>query len=155
MLYWIYNEINHWPFSLNTHKLSKSIITVIIHIFHLYLNWVSWNKGVVCFVSQVVVSRSGSSTPHVNFRLDSHPVSPEMIIKDPLNQNGYTLVVTGKKVCPVPTQGRQECRPSWVGIYCQCPEGLSDFSLCLGFTSWVLQGSSEIKLNFYFREDSS
>ncbi|KAM5206031.1 hepatocyte growth factor receptor isoform 2-T6 [Hipposideros larvatus] len=45
---------------------------------------------------QVVVSRSGSSTPHVNFRLDSHPVSPKMIVERPLNQNGYTLVVTGK-----------------------------------------------------------
>lgn len=49
---------------------------------------------------QVVVSRSGLSTPHVNFRLDSHPVSPEAIVEHPLNQNGYTLVVTGKKVFP-------------------------------------------------------
>lgn len=54
------------------------------------------------FVSQVVVSRSGSLTPHVNFHLDSHPVSPEVIVEHPLNQNGYTLVVTGKKVSPVP-----------------------------------------------------
>ncbi|XP_033284135.1 hepatocyte growth factor receptor isoform X3 [Orcinus orca] len=49
---------------------------------------------------QVVVSRSGSLTPHVNFLLDSHPVSPEAIVENPLNQNGYTLVVTGKKVFP-------------------------------------------------------
>lgn len=54
---------------------------------------------------QVVVSRSGSSTPHVNFLLDSHPVSPEMIVEHPLNQNGYTLVVTGKKITKIPLNG--------------------------------------------------
>uniref|UniRef100_A0A452QUR5 MET proto-onco, receptor tyrosine kinase n=1 Tax=Ursus americanus TaxID=9643 RepID=A0A452QUR5_URSAM len=54
---------------------------------------------------QVVVSRSGSSTPHVNFRLDSHPVSPEAIVEHPLNQNGYTLVVTGKKITKIPLNG--------------------------------------------------
>ncbi|KAM5206033.1 hepatocyte growth factor receptor isoform 3-T8 [Hipposideros larvatus] len=54
---------------------------------------------------QVVVSRSGSSTPHVNFRLDSHPVSPKMIVERPLNQNGYTLVVTGKTVTKIPLNG--------------------------------------------------
>lgn len=58
-----------------------------------------------CFVSQVVLSRSGSSTPHVNFRLDSHPVSPEMIVEHPANQNGYTLAVTGKTVSPDPKDG--------------------------------------------------
>ncbi|KAJ8783091.1 hypothetical protein J1605_009699 [Eschrichtius robustus] len=54
---------------------------------------------------QVVVSRSGSLTPHVNFRLDSHPVSPEAIVEHPLNQNGYTLVVTGKKITKIPLNG--------------------------------------------------
>lgn len=54
---------------------------------------------------QVVVFRSGSSTPHVNFRLDSHPVSPEMIVEHPLNQNGYTLVVTGKTITKIPLNG--------------------------------------------------
>ncbi|KAM8817764.1 hepatocyte growth factor receptor isoform 2-T2 [Rhynchonycteris naso] len=54
---------------------------------------------------QVVVSRSGSSTPHVNFRLDSHPVSPEVIVEHPLNQNGYTLVITGKKITKIPLNG--------------------------------------------------
>ncbi|XP_023619579.1 hepatocyte growth factor receptor isoform X4 [Myotis lucifugus] len=54
---------------------------------------------------QVVVSRSGSSTPHVNFRLDSHPVSPEMIVAHPLDQNGYTLVVTGKRITKIPLTG--------------------------------------------------
>ncbi|XP_059567600.1 hepatocyte growth factor receptor isoform X2 [Myotis daubentonii] len=54
---------------------------------------------------QVVLSRSGSSTPHVNFRLDSHPVSPEMIVEHPLDQNGYTLVVTGKRITKIPLNG--------------------------------------------------
>ncbi|XP_046525385.1 hepatocyte growth factor receptor isoform X1 [Equus quagga] len=54
---------------------------------------------------QVVVSRSGSLTPHVNFHLDSHPVSPEVIVEHPLNQNGYTLVVTGKKITKIPLNG--------------------------------------------------
>ncbi|KAB0344305.1 hypothetical protein FD754_021231 [Muntiacus muntjak] len=54
---------------------------------------------------QVVVSRSGSLTPHVNFRLDSHPVSPEVIVEHPPNQNGYTLVVTGKKITKIPLNG--------------------------------------------------
>ncbi|XP_024613567.1 hepatocyte growth factor receptor isoform X4 [Neophocaena asiaeorientalis asiaeorientalis] len=54
---------------------------------------------------QVVVSRSGSLTPHVNFLLDSHPVSPEAIVEHPLNQNGYTLVVTGKKITKIPLNG--------------------------------------------------
>lgn len=54
---------------------------------------------------QVVVFRTASSTPHVNFRLDSHPVSPEVIVEHPLNQNGYTLVITGKKITKIPLNG--------------------------------------------------
>uniref|UniRef100_A0A286XHP3 Hepatocyte growth factor receptor n=1 Tax=Cavia porcellus TaxID=10141 RepID=A0A286XHP3_CAVPO len=54
---------------------------------------------------QVVVSRTVSSTPHVNFRLDSQPVSPEVIVEQPLNQNGYTLVITGKKITKIPLNG--------------------------------------------------
>lgn len=52
-------------------------------------------------VAQVVLSRTAHFTPHVNFLLDSYPVSPEVIVEHPSNQNGYTLVVTGKKVRPV------------------------------------------------------
>lgn len=55
----------------------------------------------VSFVAQVVLSRTSHFTPHVNFLLDSHPVSPEVIVEHPSNQDGYTLVVTGKKVRPV------------------------------------------------------
>lgn len=65
---------------------------------HSLLEW-----GMSFFISQVVVSRTVSSTPHVNFRLDSQPVSPEVIVEQPLNQNGYTLVITGKKVSLVLT----------------------------------------------------
>ena len=74
-----------------------------------------WTKSAFWFVSQVVVSRSGSLTPHVNFRLDSHSVSPEVIVEHPLNQNGYTLVVTGKKVSPVPQEGSiNVIPPEWI-----------------------------------------
>ncbi|OBS81879.1 hypothetical protein A6R68_24131, partial [Neotoma lepida] len=48
----------------------------------------------------IVLSRTVPFTPHVNFLLDSHPVSPEVIVEHPSNQNGYTLVVTGNKVFP-------------------------------------------------------
>ncbi|XP_005388180.1 PREDICTED: hepatocyte growth factor receptor isoform X2 [Chinchilla lanigera] len=54
---------------------------------------------------QVVVSRTVSSTPHVNFRLDSQPVSPEVIVGQPLNNNGYTLAITGKKITKIPLTG--------------------------------------------------
>lgn len=53
------------------------------------------------FLPQVVLSRTVPATPHVNFLLDSQPVSPEVIVVQPSDQNGYTLVVTGKKVRPV------------------------------------------------------
>lgn len=56
----------------------------------------------LAFLPQVVLSRTIPSTPHVNFLLDSHPVSPEVIVEQSSDQNGYTLVVTGKKVRPVP-----------------------------------------------------
>nr|XP_051686545.1 hepatocyte growth factor receptor-like [Oryctolagus cuniculus] len=54
---------------------------------------------------QVVISRTILNVPHVNFRLDSHPVSPEVVVEHPLNQNGYTLVVTGNKITKIPLNG--------------------------------------------------
>lgn len=145
------HKINCWPFSSDTHKLSLSIITIIFRIFHLYLNWPCWNRGVFCFVCQVVVSRSGSSTPHVNFRLDSHPVSPEVIVEHPLNQNGYTLVVTGKKVSLVCTR-----RYLWIFItsvtWLYFNFFILDSPLLYQVLPWVFQRSSEIKLNFYSRK---
>ncbi|XP_058537460.1 hepatocyte growth factor receptor isoform X2 [Ochotona princeps] len=54
---------------------------------------------------QVVISRTIPYVPHVNFRLDSHPVSPEVVVEHPLNQNGYTLVITGKKITRIPLNG--------------------------------------------------
>lgn len=55
----------------------------------------------VSFLAQVVLSRTAHFTPHVNFLLDSYPVSPEVIVEHPSDEDGYTLVVTGKKVRPV------------------------------------------------------
>lgn len=112
------------------------------------LSLLDWSH--LCFVSQVVVSRSGSSTPHVNFRLDSHPVSPEAIVEHPLNQNGYTLVVTGKKVSPIST-GR-----FFLSGYVQCalygPFSLLSWSWIHLFSLWLLllfQRCSETKLSLY------
>lgn len=50
------------------------------------------------FLSQIVVSRSEPTAPHVSFQLDSHPISPQVVVKNSLADDGYTLVVTGKKV---------------------------------------------------------
>ncbi|EMP25603.1 Hepatocyte growth factor receptor [Chelonia mydas] len=49
---------------------------------------------------QIVISRSEATPPHVNFPLDSHPVSPQVIIHHSLVADGYTLVVTGMKIVP-------------------------------------------------------
>lgn len=45
-----------------------------------------------------MVSRSEPTAPHVSFQLDSHPISPQVVVKNSLADDGYTLVVTGKKV---------------------------------------------------------
>lgn len=141
----IYNEINHWPFSLNTHKLSKSVITVTIHISHLYVNWASWNKGVLFRFSGCSFS-IGIVNPSCEFS----PGFPPRV-----SRNDCGAAIRPKQL-HIGGHGEEgKCRPSWVGMYCQCQEGLSDFSLCLGLTSRVFQRSCEVKLNFYFREDSS
>uniref|UniRef100_A0A803YIM0 Hepatocyte growth factor receptor n=1 Tax=Meleagris gallopavo TaxID=9103 RepID=A0A803YIM0_MELGA len=54
---------------------------------------------------QIVVSRSESTAPHVSFQLDSHPVSPQVVVEQSAAADGYTLVVTGKKITKVPLNG--------------------------------------------------
>ncbi|KAM9029347.1 hepatocyte growth factor receptor isoform 4-T7 [Ara ararauna] len=54
---------------------------------------------------QIVVSRSEPTAPHVSFQLDSHPISPQVVVKNSLADDGYTLVVTGKKVTKIPLKG--------------------------------------------------
>uniref|UniRef100_A0A8C8VH56 Hepatocyte growth factor receptor n=1 Tax=Pelusios castaneus TaxID=367368 RepID=A0A8C8VH56_9SAUR len=54
---------------------------------------------------QIVISRSEPTSPHVNFLLDSHPVSPQVIIDHSLIAGGYTLVVTGRKITKIPLNG--------------------------------------------------
>ncbi|XP_012508234.1 PREDICTED: hepatocyte growth factor receptor isoform X3 [Propithecus coquereli] len=131
---------------------------------------------------QVVVSRSGSSTPHVNFQLDSHPVSPEVIVEHPLNQNGYTLVVTGKKITKIPLNGLgcghfQSCSqclsaPSFVQCgWChdkcvrseECPSGTWTQEICLPAihkvfpTSAPLEGGTMLTIcgwDFGFRRNN-
>nr|XP_012616556.1 hepatocyte growth factor receptor isoform X2 [Microcebus murinus] len=131
---------------------------------------------------QVVVSRSGSSTPHVNFQLDSHPVSPEVIVEHPLNQNGYTLVVTGKRITKIPLNGLgcghfQSCSqclsaPSFVQCgWChdkcvrseECPTGTWTQEICLPAihkvfpTSAPLEGGTMLTIcgwDFGFRRNN-
>ncbi|CAH6778319.1 Met [Phodopus roborovskii] len=102
-----------------------------------------------CF-NRVVLSRTVPFTPHVNFLLDSHPVSPEVIVEHPSDQNGYTLVVTGKKISKIPLNGLgcghfQSCSqclsaPSFVQCgWChnrcvrsdECPSGTWTQEICL------------------------
>lgn len=99
---------------------------------------------------QVVLSRTAHFTPHVNFLLDSYPVSPEVIVKHPSNQNGYTLVVTGKKITKIPLNGLgcghfQSCSQclsapyfiqcGWCHNRCvhsdECPSGTWTQEICL------------------------
>ncbi|XP_048356601.1 hepatocyte growth factor receptor [Sphaerodactylus townsendi] len=54
---------------------------------------------------QVVISRAAHTTPYVNFQLDFHPVSPEVIIENSPDDDGYILVVTGNKITKIPLNG--------------------------------------------------
>ncbi|XP_067171157.1 hepatocyte growth factor receptor isoform X3 [Apteryx mantelli] len=54
---------------------------------------------------QIVISRSESTAPHVSFQLDSHPISPQVVVEHSLVADGYTLVVTGKKITKIPLNG--------------------------------------------------
>ncbi|XP_051979167.1 hepatocyte growth factor receptor isoform X2 [Xyrauchen texanus] len=63
-------------------------------------------------VIQVVVSRFGKTEPHVDFRLDTLPVSSEMALLSPQSQDGSLLLVTGNKVSKVPLIG-PGCEQLW------------------------------------------
>ncbi|XP_051548452.1 hepatocyte growth factor receptor isoform X2 [Myxocyprinus asiaticus] len=63
-------------------------------------------------VIQVVVSRFGKTEPHVDFRLDTLPVSSEMALLSPQCQDGSLLLVTGNKVSKVPLIG-PGCEQLW------------------------------------------
>ncbi|XP_073724790.1 hepatocyte growth factor receptor isoform X2 [Misgurnus anguillicaudatus] len=63
-------------------------------------------------VIQVVFSRFGKTEPHVDFRLDTLPVSSEMALLSPQSQDGSLLLVTGNKVSKVPLIG-PGCNQLW------------------------------------------
>ncbi|XP_061496040.1 hepatocyte growth factor receptor isoform X2 [Rhineura floridana] len=54
---------------------------------------------------QIVISRSERTQPYVNFHLDSHPVSSEVIIENLPGNNGYILVVTRNRITKIPLNG--------------------------------------------------
>ncbi|KAI5617246.1 hepatocyte growth factor receptor isoform X1 [Silurus asotus] len=56
-------------------------------------------------VIQVVVSRFGNTEPHVNFLLDTLPVSSEVAVMSPQSPDASLLLVTGNKVYKVPVIG--------------------------------------------------
>ncbi|RXM30143.1 Hepatocyte growth factor receptor [Acipenser ruthenus] len=52
-------------------------------------------------VMQVVISRSRKRTPHVNFQLDTVPISPEVALVSASQPDGFALFVTGNKISPI------------------------------------------------------
>uniref|UniRef100_A0A8C1NTI7 Hepatocyte growth factor receptor n=1 Tax=Cyprinus carpio TaxID=7962 RepID=A0A8C1NTI7_CYPCA len=68
-------------------------------------------------VIQVVVSRFGKTEPHVDFRLDTFPVSSEMALLSPQRHDGSLLLVTGNKVSKVPLIG-PGCEQLWTCSSC-------------------------------------
>ncbi|XP_067292972.1 hepatocyte growth factor receptor isoform X2 [Pseudorasbora parva] len=68
-------------------------------------------------VIQVVVSRFGKTEPHVDFRLDTLPVSSEMALLSPQHHDGSLLLVTGNKVSKVPLIG-PGCEQLWTCSSC-------------------------------------
>ncbi|XP_041072056.1 hepatocyte growth factor receptor isoform X1 [Carcharodon carcharias] len=56
-------------------------------------------------IIQVVLSRTERSMPHVNFQLDSSSVSPEVIVEQSGSEEGYIIVITGKKISRIPLTG--------------------------------------------------
>uniref|UniRef100_A0A5F9DAP1 Hepatocyte growth factor receptor n=1 Tax=Oryctolagus cuniculus TaxID=9986 RepID=A0A5F9DAP1_RABIT len=116
-----------------------------------------------CF-NRVVISRTILNVPHVNFRLDSHPVSPEVVVEHPLNQNGYTLVVTGNKITKIPLNGLgcghfQSCSQclsappfvqcGWCHDKCvpseECPSGTWTQEICLPAIYKVFPASAPLE----------
>uniref|UniRef100_A0A8B9RKA1 receptor protein-tyrosine kinase n=1 Tax=Astyanax mexicanus TaxID=7994 RepID=A0A8B9RKA1_ASTMX len=63
-------------------------------------------------VIQVVVSRFGNTEPHVDFLLDTLPVSSEVALLSPQRPDASVLLVTGNKVSKVPVIG-PGCEQLW------------------------------------------
>ncbi|XP_032894215.1 hepatocyte growth factor receptor isoform X2 [Amblyraja radiata] len=53
-------------------------------------------------VMQVVISRVQPSTPHFTFQLDSSSVFPEVLVEQSGSENGYIIIITGKKISKLP-----------------------------------------------------
>ncbi|XP_030334248.1 hepatocyte growth factor receptor isoform X2 [Strigops habroptila] len=113
---------------------------------------------------QIVVSRSEPTAPHVSFQLDSHSVSPQVVVENSLADDGYTLVVTGRKVTKIPLKGPgchhfrscsqcllappfMEC--GWCGQQCvrfaACPGGTWTQETCLPKVYEILPSSAPLE----------
>ncbi|KAM7130129.1 hepatocyte growth factor receptor isoform X2 [Ciconia boyciana] len=113
---------------------------------------------------QIVVSRSEPTAPHVSFQLDSHPVSPQVVVENSLADDGYTLVVTGKKITKIPLRGPgchhlrscSQCllappfmQCGWCGHQClrspECPGGSWTQETCLPSVYEILPSSAPLE----------
>ncbi|XP_075349715.1 hepatocyte growth factor receptor isoform X2 [Mycteria americana] len=113
---------------------------------------------------QIVVSRSELTAPHVSFQLDSHPVSPQVVVENSLADDGYTLVVTGKKITKIPLRGPgchhlrscSQCllappfmQCGWCGHQClrsaECPGGSWTQETCLPSVYEILPSSAPLE----------
>uniref|UniRef100_A0A4W3IMU6 Hepatocyte growth factor receptor n=1 Tax=Callorhinchus milii TaxID=7868 RepID=A0A4W3IMU6_CALMI len=64
-----------------------------------------YNSSARYCVNEVVVSRIERSTPHVNFQLDSSPVSAIVLVERTADPKGYIIVLTGNRVTKMPLTG--------------------------------------------------
>ncbi|KFV08008.1 PREDICTED: hepatocyte growth factor receptor, partial [Pterocles gutturalis] len=113
---------------------------------------------------QIVVSRSEPTAPHVSFQLDSHSVSPQVVVENSLADDGYTLVVTGKKITKIPLKGPgchhfrscSQCllappfmQCGWCGQQClrspECPGGTWTQETCLPTVYEILPSSAPLE----------
>ncbi|XP_078273567.1 hepatocyte growth factor receptor isoform X2 [Rhinoraja longicauda] len=53
-------------------------------------------------VMQVVISRVQRSMPHFTFHLDSSSVFPEVLVEQSGSEDGYIIIITGKKISKLP-----------------------------------------------------
>ncbi|KAJ8395693.1 hypothetical protein AAFF_G00029300 [Aldrovandia affinis] len=87
-------------------------------------------------VIQVVVSRSRQRAAHVNFRLDSQPVSPEVLLLPA--PKASVLLVTGNKITKVPMAG-PGCEQLLCCSSCLLAPAFMSCGWCQNRCSWSIQ----------------
>uniref|UniRef100_A0A8C9RWK0 Hepatocyte growth factor receptor n=1 Tax=Scleropages formosus TaxID=113540 RepID=A0A8C9RWK0_SCLFO len=80
-------------------------------------------------VIQVLVSRSRQRTAHVDFQLDTQPVSPSVALLPHQAQDSSLLLVTGNKITKVPLAG-PGCEQLWSCSSCLLAPGFMGCGWC-------------------------